>query len=188
MAKSMGVASVMFARIADHTQAHTDHGQGKHLGFWLTSKCGKVKLLVMTYLIPCGRISLKHGKRETISMRGWLTRWGSPLKSATSDTLTYTSSDRLTKFCMLCVAKKFGMTIMASFILTEKGDQMGQHKYNPNCQLAREGKLPPKPKRMSKRARERLLYAKCQEILYRPLVNAYVKMVQQEYGERRSDG
>ena len=34
---------------------------------------------------------------------------------------------------------------------------MGQHKYNPNCQLAREGKLPPKPKKMSKRQRDRLL-------------------------------
>jgi hypothetical protein len=34
---------------------------------------------------------------------------------------------------------------------------MGQHKYNPNCQLAREGELPPKPKKMSKRQRERLL-------------------------------
>ena len=64
---------------------------------------------------------------------------------------------------------------------------MGQHKYNPNCQLALEGKLPPKPKRMSKRERERLLYAKCQEILYRPLVNAYVKMMQQEDGERRNN-
>ena len=36
---------------------------------------------------------------------------------------------------------------------------MGQHKYNPNCQLAREGKLPPKPKKMSKRQRDRLLMA-----------------------------
>ena len=36
---------------------------------------------------------------------------------------------------------------------------MGQHKYNPNCQLAREGKLPPKPKKMSKREQKRLLYA-----------------------------
>lgn len=34
---------------------------------------------------------------------------------------------------------------------------MGQHKYNPNCQLAREGKLPPKPKKMSKRQRDRML-------------------------------
>lgn len=36
---------------------------------------------------------------------------------------------------------------------------MGQHKYNPNCQLAKEGKLPPKPKKMSKRQRDRLLMA-----------------------------
>lgn len=57
---------------------------------------------------------------------------------------------------------------------------MGQHKYNPNCQLAREGKLPPKPKKMSKREEERLLYAKCAEILYRPLIKAYVKMQTQE--------
>lgn len=34
---------------------------------------------------------------------------------------------------------------------------MGQHKYNPNCQLAKEGKLPPKPKKMSKRQRDRML-------------------------------
>lgn len=34
---------------------------------------------------------------------------------------------------------------------------MGQHKYNPNCQLAKEGKLPPKPKKLSKRQRDRLL-------------------------------
>ena len=36
---------------------------------------------------------------------------------------------------------------------------MGQHKYNPNCQLAREGNLPPKPKKLSKRQQERLLMA-----------------------------
>ena len=36
---------------------------------------------------------------------------------------------------------------------------MGQHKYNPNCQLAREGKLAPKPKKLSKRQRDRLLMA-----------------------------
>ena len=36
---------------------------------------------------------------------------------------------------------------------------MGQHKHNPNCQLARDGKLPPKPKKLSKLEKERLLYA-----------------------------
>ena len=47
---------------------------------------------------------------------------------------------------------------------------MGQHKYNPNCKLAREGKLPPKPKKLGKREAERLLYAKCAEVLYEPLI------------------
>ena len=58
---------------------------------------------------------------------------------------------------------------------------MGQHKNNPNCQLAKEGKLPPKPKKMSKREAERLMYAKCQEILYRPLVKAYENMQETDY-------
>ena len=58
---------------------------------------------------------------------------------------------------------------------------MGQHKYNPNCQLAKEGKLPPKPKKMSKREAERLMYAKCQEILYRPLIEAYNNMQETDY-------
>ena len=75
---------------------------------------------------------------------------------------------------------------------------MGQHKYNPNCQLAREGKLPPKPKKMSKRESERLLYAECQRILLQPLVKDYVKMqkypdidfsvpAEKEKGEREND-
>ena len=34
---------------------------------------------------------------------------------------------------------------------------MGEHKYNLNCQLAKEGKLPPKPKGISKRAQRRQL-------------------------------
>lgn len=40
---------------------------------------------------------------------------------------------------------------------------MGQHKHNQNCQLAREGKLTPKPKKLSKREQERLLYAMIRE-------------------------
>lgn len=35
---------------------------------------------------------------------------------------------------------------------------MGQHKYNPNCALAKEGKLPPKPEKISKREQERQIY------------------------------
>ena len=40
---------------------------------------------------------------------------------------------------------------------------MGQHKHNPNCQLARDGKLPPKPTKLSKREQERLLLAMIRE-------------------------
>lgn len=53
---------------------------------------------------------------------------------------------------------------------------MGQHKHNPTAIAAKEGKIQPKTKPMGKRERERLLYAKCQEILYRPLADAYAKM------------
>lgn len=59
---------------------------------------------------------------------------------------------------------------------------MGQHKHNPTAIKAKNGELPPKPKKMSKRESDRLLYAKCQEILYRPLVDAAVK-TQTDYTE-----
>ena len=35
---------------------------------------------------------------------------------------------------------------------------MGQHKYNPTAQAAKEGKLPPKPEKISKREQERQIY------------------------------
>lgn len=53
---------------------------------------------------------------------------------------------------------------------------MGQHKTNPTAIAAKNGELPPKKKPMSKRERDRLLYAKCEELLYKPLINAYDKM------------
>lgn len=65
---------------------------------------------------------------------------------------------------------------------------MGQHKHNPNCQLAREGKLPPKPKKMSKRESERLLYAECQRILLQPLVKAYDEVVANALNRMFDDG
>ena len=58
---------------------------------------------------------------------------------------------------------------------------MGQHKYNPTAIAAKNGELPPKPKKMSKRESERLLYAKCAEILYKPLIEAYDKMQETDY-------
>lgn len=52
---------------------------------------------------------------------------------------------------------------------------MGQHKYNPTAIAAAKGELPPKPKKMGKRERDRQLYAMCYEILSRPIVNAIEK-------------
>lgn len=57
---------------------------------------------------------------------------------------------------------------------------MGQHKYNPTAIAAAKGELPPKPKKMGKRESEQLLYAKCQEIIYRPLVKAMARMQQEQ--------
>lgn len=61
---------------------------------------------------------------------------------------------------------------------------MGQHKYNPIAIAAKNGELPPKPKKMGKRESERLLYAKCAEVLYRPLAEAYTKMQEDDYGRK----
>ena len=60
---------------------------------------------------------------------------------------------------------------------------MGQHKSNPTAIAAKEGKIQPKPKPIGKRERERLLCAKCQEILCKPLADAYAKMQAEEFDE-----
>ena len=57
---------------------------------------------------------------------------------------------------------------------------MGQHKHNPTAIAAKNGELPPKPPKMGKRERDRLLYAKCREIIYRSLIEGYMKMQSQE--------
>ena len=64
---------------------------------------------------------------------------------------------------------------------------MGQHKYNPTAIAAKNGELPPKPKKMGKRETERLIYAECQKYLYNRLVGAYVRMMKQEDGERKDN-
>ena len=58
---------------------------------------------------------------------------------------------------------------------------MGQHKHNPTAIAAKNGELPPKPKKMGKREAERLMYAKCKEILYKPLIEAYNNMQETDY-------
>lgn len=44
---------------------------------------------------------------------------------------------------------------------------MGQHKYNPIAKLAREGTLPPKPPKKSKKAVEREICRHLKDKLYR---------------------
>lgn len=61
---------------------------------------------------------------------------------------------------------------------------MGQHKHNPIAIKAKNGELPPKPKKIGKRESDRLIYAKCQEILYKPLIDAYTKMQTEEFDIR----
>jgi hypothetical protein len=58
---------------------------------------------------------------------------------------------------------------------------MGQHKYNPTVIKAKNGELPQKPKKMSQREVDRLIYAKCQEVVYGHLANAYAKMQTEEF-------
>ena len=53
---------------------------------------------------------------------------------------------------------------------------MGQHKYNQTAIDAKNGKLKPKKRGLSKRERDRMLYAKCKEVLYKPFADAYDKM------------
>ena len=60
---------------------------------------------------------------------------------------------------------------------------MGQHKSNPTAIATKEGKIQPKPKPIGKRERDRMFYAKCQEILYRPLADAYAKIQAEEFDE-----
>jgi hypothetical protein len=50
---------------------------------------------------------------------------------------------------------------------------MGQHKTNPTAIKAKNGELPQKEKKPSKREVDRLLYAKCQEAIYKSFDKAY---------------
>lgn len=43
---------------------------------------------------------------------------------------------------------------------------MGQHKHNPTAIAAKNGELPPKPKKMSKREKERIIYGLVQKSMY----------------------
>lgn len=53
---------------------------------------------------------------------------------------------------------------------------MGQHKHNLNCQLAKEGKLPPKRRQKGKRETERELYALCSGYIGKRLMEEWKHM------------
>lgn len=58
---------------------------------------------------------------------------------------------------------------------------MGQHKYNQTAIKAKNGELPPKPKKLGKRESERMIYTKCKEIVYKPLIDTYNKLQKEEF-------
>lgn len=62
---------------------------------------------------------------------------------------------------------------------------MGQHKHNPNCKLAKEGKLPPKQRRKGKRETERELYALCSGYIGKRLLDAW-KLTEEHNAEEDS--
>lgn len=65
---------------------------------------------------------------------------------------------------------------MATAVQRWTEEIMGQHKHNPNCKLAREGKLPPKQRKKGKRELERELFALCSGYIGKRLMDAYSTM------------
>lgn len=57
---------------------------------------------------------------------------------------------------------------------------MGEHKYNPTAIAAREGKLPPKKKPLSKREVRHIVEVKLQAIMYKPLAEAMTEYFREE--------
>lgn len=52
---------------------------------------------------------------------------------------------------------------------------MGEHKFNPTAIAAKNGELPPKPKKMSKLEKEYRLYAQMQAMFLKPFVVADIE-------------
>lgn len=69
----------------------------------------------------------------------------------------------LTKFGIY-IALFIGPTVLAA-VVEKGGKMMGQHKNNPNCALAKEGKLPLKPYQLSKREIERRMQRKVERAI-----------------------
>ena len=52
---------------------------------------------------------------------------------------------------------------------------------NPTAIAAKEGKLPPKEKKLSKREIDRMLYKRCQDLVYGRFVNTQRKISNDEF-------
>lgn len=52
---------------------------------------------------------------------------------------------------------------------------MGQHKYNKTAIAAKNGELPPKPKKMSKREKERILYSAVEAAICKRFFERFAK-------------
>lgn len=64
---------------------------------------------------------------------------------------------------------------------------MGQHKYNQTAIAAKNGELPPKQKKISKRELDRIIYKKCQDKLteyYAAKVKGFEKDCLVEYATK----
>lgn len=59
---------------------------------------------------------------------------------------------------------------------------MGQHKYNPTAVAAKNGELPPKPERPSKREIERDMYRELYNAMVRRVAKAVKKVSEKEDG------
>ena len=64
---------------------------------------------------------------------------------------------------------------------------MGQHKHNPTAIAAKEGKLPPKPAKVSKREARRILATKVQEVMFSPLIDAYTEMRNTDFPDEKNE-
>lgn len=57
---------------------------------------------------------------------------------------------------------------------------MGEHKHNPTAIAAKKGELPPKKKPLGKRETMRIVEAKLQAIMYKPLAEAMAEYFRED--------
>lgn len=60
---------------------------------------------------------------------------------------------------------------------------MGQHKHNPTAIAAKNGELPPKPPKMTKREKERIIYSEIEA----KMCEYFLKRLTEEKGEHHAE-